>query len=356
MLLLYWFRLAPLMQLVSVQINVCDGVLRRHFWKAQIHTCSSIIGPMDTLGGLLDAPRARGAFALRAVMNPPWSLRDLAGSPLTLIAGVAGELWLVADDGDPVQIGPGDIAVIRAPMHYNLADSPATPPRMIIHPGQRCCDLNGNSLHEAMMHGVRTWGNDAEGSTVFLVGAYEHLSDISDRLLRVLPPVLSLTHADWESPLVALLCDEVIKDEPGQAAVLDRLLDLLLTAVLKAWFGKHDSSRPEWWRYQGDRIIEHALRIMHDKPANPWTMDALALEVGASRASLARRFQERVGESPMTFLRNWRMALAADLLCQPNETVSTVAEKVGYATPFAFSTAFKRVRGVSPQAHRAAAL
>jgi hypothetical protein len=103
---------------------------------------------MDTLGGLLDAPRARGAFALRAVMNSPWSLRDFAGSPLTLIAGVAGKLWLVADDGDPVQIGPGDIAVIRAPMHYNLADSPAKPPQMIIHPGQRCCDLNGNSLHD----------------------------------------------------------------------------------------------------------------------------------------------------------------------------------------------------------------
>lgn len=312
--------------------------------------------PMDTLGGLLDAPRARGAFALRAVMSTPWSLRDVAGSPLTLIAGVAGKLWLEPDDGDPFQIGPGDIAVIRTPTHYNLAGSPATPPQFIIHPGQHCRDMNGNSMHERMMHGVRTWGNDPEGATVFLVGAYEHLSDISDRLLRALPPVLSLTHSDWESPLVALLCDEVIKDEPGQAAVLDRLLDLLVTAVLKAWFAKHDSNTPEWWRFQGDQIIERALRLMHDNPSFPWSMDKLAAEAGASRASLARRFQERVGESPMTFLRNWRMALAADLLCQPNETVSTVAEKVGYATPFAFSAAFKRVRGISPQNHRAAVL
>lgn len=310
---------------------------------------------MDTLGGLLDAPRARGAFALRVVMSTPWSLRDLAGSPLTLIAGVAGELWVKPDEGDPIQIGPGEIAVIRTPTHYNLAASPDTPPQVIIHPGQDCCDLDGNSLHEKMIHGVRTWGNDAEGSTVFLVGAYEHLSDISDRLLRALPPVLTLKKSDWESPLVALLCDEVIKDEAGQAAVLDRLLDLLLTAVLKAWFAKDDSNRPDSWRFQGDQIIERALRIMHDKPEHPWSMDTLAVEAGASRASLARRFQELVGESPMTFLRNWRMALAADLLCQPNETVSTVAEKVGYATPFAFSAAFKRVRGISPQAHRVAA-
>ena len=309
---------------------------------------------MDTLGGLLDAPRARGAFALRAVMNSPWCLRDVANSPLTLIAGVSGELWLTPDDGDAFQLGPGDIAVIRTPLHYNLSDEAVSNPQIIIHPGQNCCDLEGNALHDAMMHGVRTWGNDAEGSTLFLIGAYEHLSDISDRLLRALPPVISLTHEDWESPLVELLCDEVIKDEPGQAAVLDRLLDLLVTAVLKAWFAQQDTSRPEWWRYQGDRIVERALKIMHDNPAHHWTLDSLAAESGASRASLSRRFQALVGEAPMTFLKNWRMALAADLLSHPDETVGTVAEKVGYATPYAFSTAFKRVRGISPNDHRKA--
>lgn len=307
---------------------------------------------MDNLGGLLDAPRARGAFALRTVMRSPWSLRILAESPLTLIAGVTGVCWVIPDDGEPVRVGPGDIAVTRAPDHYNVADSPATPPGVVIHPGQDCRDLDGNSVLESMTHGVRTWGNDADGPTVFLVGAYEHLSDISDRLLRALPPVISIQKSDWESPLVQLLCDEVVKDEPGQAAVLDRLLDLLVTAVLKAWFARADTNRPEWWRFQGDRIVEKALALMHDHPSRPWTMESLASASGASRASLARRFGDLVGEPPMTFLKNWRMALAADLLCRPNETVGTVAEKVGYSSPYAFSSAFKRVRGLSPQQHR----
>ncbi len=310
---------------------------------------------MDSLGGLLDAPRARGAFALRAVMRSPWSLRILAESPLTLIAGVVGEFWIIPDDGEAVRIGPGDIAITRGPDHYNVSDSPTTPPSVVIHPGQHCCDLDGNSLLEEMTHGIRTWGNDPDGDTLFLVGAYEHLSDISDRLLRALPPVLTVSHDEWDSPIVPLLGDEMVKDEPGQAAVLDRLLDLLLTAVLKAWFGRRDTTSPEWWRYQGDRIVERALRLMHARPDRSWTLDALASEAGASRASLSRRFQNLVGEPPMTFLKNWRMALAADLLCRPNETVGTVAEKVGYATPFAFSAAFKRVRGLSPQEHRKSA-
>jgi AraC-like DNA-binding protein len=310
---------------------------------------------MDTLARLLEAPRAREAFTLRVVMSSPWSLRILAESPLTLIVGVKGETWIVPDDGTPVRLTPGDVAVTRAPEHYNVADAPDTQPNLVIHPGQRCCDLAGNSMLAKMTHGVRTWGNDPAGATVFVVGAYEQPSDISDRLLRALPPVLALSKTAWESPLTSLLLDEVVKDEPGQAAVLDRLLDLLLTAVLKVWFAQDDRNKPAWSQFQGDPVVERALRIMHDNPAHPWTMVKLAAELGASRASLARKFHEFVGEPPMTFLKNWRMALAADLLRDPAETVATVAEKVGYATPFAFSAAFKRVRGISPQQHRASA-
>lgn len=310
---------------------------------------------MDSLGGLLGTTRARGAFALRAVMRSPWSLRILAESPLTLIAGVTGQLWITPDDGEAVRIGPGDIAVTRGPDHYNVSDTPSTPPSVVVHPGQRCCDLEGNSLLAEMTHGVRTWGNDPGGDTLFLVGAYEQPSDIGDPLLRALPPVLSLSRDEWDSPLIPLLGDEMARDEPGQAAVLDRLLDLLLTAVLKAWFARRDTASPDWWRHQGDRVVERALHLMHDRPGQPWTLDSLARATGASRATLSRRFQQLVGEPPMTFLKHWRMALAADLLCRPNETVSTVAEKVGYATPFAFSAAFKRVRGLSPQAHRKSA-
>ena len=40
---------------------------------------------------------------------------------------------------------------------------------------------------------------------------------------------------------------------------------------------------------------------------------------------------------------------------EPGATIGSVAFQVGYGTPFALSTAFKRVRGVTPQQHRLAA-
>jgi AraC-like DNA-binding protein len=289
-------------------------------------------------------------------MTPPWSLRILAESPLTLLAMVKGYAWVVPDVGEPVRLGIGDVAVTRAPDHYTVADDPASPTDVVIHPGQRCCSPDGESMEEEMSLGVRTWGNDPDGSTLMLVGAYESKGDISDRLLRALPPLLSLSNDQWDSPLVSLLCDEVEKDQPGQAAVLDRLIDLLLIAVLRAWFTRPEAEAPAWYRSQGDPIVGRALHIMHGNPAHPWTVAGLAAEIGVSRAALSRRFHDLVGEPPMTFLTGWRLALAADLLCEPDATVGTVAEKVGYSSPFALSTAFKRVRGVSPQEHRARAM
>ena len=308
---------------------------------------------MDSFGGLLDGPRAHGAFALRTVMTPPWSLRILAESPLTVLAMVKGHGWIVPDEGDPVRLGAGDVAVTRAPDHYSVADDPATPTTVVIHPGQRCCSPDGESVEDEMMLGVRTWGNDPDGSTLMLVGAYESKGDISDRLLRALPPVLSLAHDQWNSPLVSLLCDEMARDQPGQAAVLDRLIDLLLIGVLRAWFTRPEAQSPQWYRSQADPIVGKALRIMHEDPARAWTVAKLAAETSVSRAAFARRFQDVVGESPMKFLTEWRLALAADLLCEPDATVGTVADKVGYSSPFALSAAFKRMRGLSPQEHRA---
>ena len=119
---------------------------------------------MDLFGGLLDGPRARGAFALRTVMRPPWSLRILAESPITVLAIVRGHAWVVPDGSEPVRLGVGDVAVTRAPVHYSVADNPATAPEIVIHPGQRCTNLDGESLEQELMHGVRTWGNDPHGS------------------------------------------------------------------------------------------------------------------------------------------------------------------------------------------------
>jgi AraC-like DNA-binding protein len=157
----------------------------------------------------------------------------------------------------------------------------------------------------------------------------------------------------WDSPVVPLLADEIVKDEPGQEAVLDRLLDLLLIAALRAWFSRPEAVAPAWYRAYGDPVVGPALRLLYNNPDHPWTVASLAAKTGVSRAALARRFTELVGEPPMRFLTEWRIALAADLLREPGATLGAVARQVGYGSAFALSAAFKRERGISPARYRA---
>jgi AraC-like DNA-binding protein len=310
---------------------------------------------MDAVAGLLDGPRARGAFLLRSQLDPPWSMRIADEAPLCLIAITRGEARLLPEDGEALRLGPGHVAVIRGPDPYTLADDPRTAPQVIILPGNRCVTPDGQEVELMSYMGVRTWGNSPVGSTVMLSGTYELEGEVSRRLLNALPPLLVLSSDAWESPLVGLLADEIVKDDPGQEAVLDRLLDLLLIAVLRAWFAREDADAPGWYRAYSDPVVGKALRLIHDDPARPWTVAELAAESGVSRAALARRFTELVGEPPMTFLTDWRLSLAADLLLEPDATIGSVAHQVGYSTPFALSTAFKRVRGTSPRQYRLAA-
>jgi AraC-like DNA-binding protein len=311
---------------------------------------------VDGIAGLLDGPRARSAFLLRSSMDPPWGMRIQDEAPLTVMAMVRGTACVILDDGEPVRVGAGDVAVMRGPDPYTVADDPATPPQIAIHPGQVCVGLGsgGKELVESLGFGVRTWGNAADGATVMLTGTYQLHGEVSRRLLRALPTLLVLRDDEWDCPVIPLLAAEIVKDEPGQEAVLDRLLDLLLIAVLRAWFARPDAQAPHWYRASSDPVVGHALRLLHHNPAHPWTVAALARETGVSRAALARRFNELVGEPPMTFLTGWRIALAADLLLEPGATIGSVAEQVGYGSPFALSTAFKRARGISPRQHRVA--
>lgn len=279
-------------------------------------------------------------------------MRILSESPLTVITVARGEIWILPDRGDPIHLESGDVALTRAPGHYTVADNPGTEPTIEIHPGEVCLDLNGEPLEEEMSLGVRTWGHAIDADTVMMVGAYLSVGEIGARLLRALPPVLSLSRDQWDHPLLPIFCDEIVRDEPGQTVVLDRMLDVIAISALRAWFARPEAEPPSWYRALSDPVVGPAIRLMQQNPANSWTVAKVAAEAGVSRAALARRFRDLVGESPMAFLTGWRLDIAADLILDDETTLAAVAHHVGYGSPFALSAAFKRERGISPQQHR----
>jgi AraC-like DNA-binding protein len=304
---------------------------------------------MDRITALLDGPRARRAFVLRSLLVPPWSMHICDEAPLTIVAVTRGEAWIVQHDTS-IHLIAGSIAIVRGPEHYTIADTPTTTPDIVIHRGQRCENLSGRSLELSMRLGVRTWGHALDAPTALLTGTYENHTTLGSDLLDTLPPMI-VVHHESSHTIAGILADEVVLESPGQQAVLDRLLDVLVIDTLRTWYQQQSDVSP-WWDAHHDPLVGAALELIHESPAAAWTISTLARTIGTSRANLARRFNDLVGEPPITYLTKWRLSVAADLLCQPSSTVSNTARSVGYGSPYAFSTAFKRRYGISPHQHR----
>lgn len=309
---------------------------------------------MDPLTELVSAPRARDAFLLRVVMAPPWSIRVQDRAPLTVLALTSGTASLRPEAGPAHALVPGDVVLVRGPDPYDVSDKTKTAPQALIHPGGRCETPDGVPLELPMRQGVRSWGNSSEGSDTMIVGTYERAGEVGARLLDALPAVVLLRAGPGRSVLLGRLVEalaaEVVAEGLGQAGLLDRLLDALVVAACREW-ATSGVETPAWLRTD-DTVVARALTLLHEEPARPWTVAALAGEVGLSRAALARRFVDAVGEPPMTYLTGWRLALAADRLRDTAETVGAVSRVAGYTSPFTFSTAFKRQYGQSPMAWR----
>ncbi|MGW7353984.1 AraC family transcriptional regulator [Streptomyces sp. NPDC054784] len=325
---------------------------------------------MDALTALLNAPRAHGAFLLRVTMTAPWAVRVEDEAPLSVVAVTAGTACYAPDGAPPVRLAAGDLLLVARPDPYLFADGGADAatrtPQAVIHPGGRCATPGGGHLELPAHQGVRTWGNAAEGRDVLLVGTYPHVSEVGARLLRALPPALVVRAAEHRTRLIDVLADEIRGEGIGQASLLDRLLDGLTVTAIRHWAASPAAPAPPgspaspaspgppgWLRAAGtDPVVGAALDLVHEEPAQPWTVASLARRVGMSRAGFARRFTAAVGEPPMTYLTSWRLAVAADRLREDDAPVFRVAAEVGYASPFTFSTAFKRHHGVSPLAYR----
>ena len=172
-----------------------------------------------------------------------------------------------------------------------------------------------------------------------------------------MPDVLHIPAHNAEAGLDAtlrLLAHELARPRPGAAAVLDRLVDILLVQILRIWLGANvERTGPaSWLSALTDPVAGPALAALHTQPDRQWTVAALAAGINVSTATLARRFTAKVGESPAAYLTRWRMDLAAQRLRDTDDTVGSIARSLGYTSEYAFNRAFARHRGTPPGRYR----
>jgi AraC-like DNA-binding protein len=308
---------------------------------------------LDVVGEILEALHLRTAIFGRVELGAPWRLRIPEREYLSFYVVARGSAWLDLL-GERPRSGPGPAAIA-----LSAGDAVILPHGSAheLRDGDRS-DVPAQSFdYDAcprQPHAARLSGDGPV--TTIIIGHFTPSSAPRNALLASLPAAIHLpAGAVSASPqlagLVPLILSESASPGAGASIVLARLADLLFVHALRVWI----STAGQAARGLGaaaDPSIGSALRLMHARPAEPWTVAQLASAVAMSRSAFAARFTELVGEPPLQYLARWRMTIAAQRLREDDAAIADVAKAAGYANPVAFSKAFARMQGVGPGTFR----
>lgn len=299
---------------------------------------------MDALSEVLAMLRVSSALSSRFEGQGRWAFRFPAYQHIKFGGVLAGRfhLWLEGSS-DVVTLEEGDFYMLTSGQPFCSASDPA------------CSPVDGPSTYRAIRDAdgvVRYRGLGGEAAAVSLAsGRFMFENDVSELLLRHLPPLIHLKASDRGTSslthLLALLKGETGQPMPGTDVARSSLAALVLVSALRAYLDSVPAPTG-WLGALSDPRIGQALTLMHGQPGQRWTLDDLAHAVNMSRTAFATHFRRLVGSAPMDYLNRWRMAVARTALRHSDDSLAEIAERIGYLSDTAFSIAFKRVTGQSP--------
>lgn len=175
-------------------------------------------------------------------------------------------------------------------------------------------------------------------------------------ILNALPRLLHVratsTGGNLISDLIRVALKESAQPRAGGETILAKLSELLFLQAVRQHLSDLPANATGWLSGLRDPHVGTALRLMHGRPADRWTLDGLAREVGLSRSAFAERFSALMGAPPMQYLSNWRLQLAAQHLEHGGMSIAQAAAEVGYESEAAFNRAFKKLVGLPPASWR----
>ncbi|WP_066098198.1 AraC family transcriptional regulator [Xanthomonas massiliensis] len=291
----------------------------------------SAIDPLAEIVTLLQ-PAAR--FSKQVTCTAPWRIqRDGTGEPF-YCAILEGACRIAFGTEPPLELRAGDFVLAPAmrALRIESVDAPAELPETV--PEQ----LGAGHFH------VGPRGGSAE--LRMRIGHCRFGAPDSALLVSLLPDRVIVRDQPRLATLMQLIDEEARAQRAAHELVLERLLEVLLIEAMRS--ASATTTAPGLARGLADERLAAALRAMHAHPDRAWTMAMLAQEAALSRSAFFARFSRSVGLPPMEYLLTWRMALAKQLLRQPDLGLEQVAQRVGYGSASAFSVAFARQVGMPP--------
>lgn len=291
----------------------------------------------DPLAAIISLLRPRTVLSKIVSGAGDWSVRYERYQDPGFCIVLEGSCFLDADEFGVFELREGDFVLLPQTPGFTLASDLGIEPTLVspTHPRE-------------LRHGAQSGPVGMR-----MLGGWFHFDPANAQMLvKLLPPVVHIRRDEAGAArlrrLVALTGDEADADRPGRDLILERLVEVLLVEALR--FRHASAARQEQGLLAGlsDPALARALRAIHADMARSWTVAELARTAHMSRAVFAERFARKVGIPPMQYLLEWRMAMAKALLRRERPPLARVAERIGYQSASAFSTAFTRLTGCSP--------
>lgn len=170
---------------------------------------------------------------------------------------------------------------------------------------------------------------------------------VFDSLAERLPGVsLNGTHA--VAPIIAAQFTVALQHEfnhyDGESPLV---VELLLAHLLSAHAGLADDrshAQPPW--------LKRLLEYLDDSFAEPWSLAALAAQLGVHPVHLCRSFHQHFHFTLGQYVRSLRLLRARQLLGDRDVTIADVAATCGFSDQSHLQRQFKKVAGTSPGLYR----
>jgi AraC-like DNA-binding protein len=312
--------------------------------------------PVDPLSDVLRVIHMSGGMFFRLHLSAPYSITGLdvdamraafaPGSdhmlPFHMVTN--GPIWFHIAGAEPVYLQTGDILVLPHGAGHSVCDAEMGPDPV---------DVTTLQDRVAGSPPTLTWEGPGPEARV-LCGFFNCHGRLFNPLMDSLPPVVVIRQDTERTPWLAATLkrtfDETLEGRPGGAALVEGLTSLLFMEVVQRYLEQNASAG--WLAGLSDPVVGTVLQLIHQQPAEAWTVESLARRGGVSRSILAGRFNDTVGMSPIKYLTGWRMELAASRLIESADSLADIASGVGYDSEPSFSRAFKRYVGMAPAGWR----
>ena len=313
---------------------------------------------MDAVSELLHATRLSGGVFLDAEFTAPWCVHSGVtaeecaqfGLPAAHVIAYhyisEGCMMLELDGHDSVVVESGEIVLLPHNEQHRLCSGPGLQPVNVeseVVPGS-------NGAVSKILHG-------GGGMPTRMLCGFLATELQSDPIIRMLPRVMKVRMADapssaWIESSMRFGAQELASGPARSPALLSRLAELLFVEAVRRYLASLPPGHSGWRAGIADPMIGRALAQLHQRLDRRWTAEDLARSIGMSRSAFADRFTRIMGETPMRYLAQQRLQLAARRLEESGASIARIAFEVGYESEAAFSRAFKREFGLPPAAWR----